>query len=89
VWALILVAAQRRTDSETRSALRLFCVGWWSGWTSATIARVAYPPPKELTPAASKRVTVLSIVLIAVGVISTIRALIRGQRPAASPADDR
>jgi hypothetical protein len=86
VWAVILVAAQRRTDSETRSAIRSFCVGWWSGWTSATIARVVYPPPKELTPAAAKRVGVLAIVLTAVGVISTVVVLIRGKRPAASAA---
>jgi hypothetical protein len=86
VWAVILVAAQRRTDSETRSAIRSFCVGWWSGWTSATIARVVYPPPNELTPAAAKRVGVLAIVLTAVGVISTVVVLIRGKRPAASAA---
>jgi len=78
VWAAILIIAQRRTDAETRSLMRLFCLGWWSGWTSATIARVVYPPPKALTPAASKRITVLSIVLMAVGITNTIRVLIRG-----------
>src|ERR1039458_4407810 len=35
------------TDSHSRSAIRLMCLGWWIGWTSATIARVVYPPPKK------------------------------------------
>ena len=52
VWAVILGVAQRRTDSETRRSIRLFCMGWWSHSTSATIARVVYPPPKK-RPAAS------------------------------------
>ena len=82
VWALILVVAQRRTAPDTRRTMRRFCGGWWSGWTSATIARVVYPPPKELTPEASRRVAVLSIGLMAVGVIRTILLLIRGERPA-------
>jgi hypothetical protein len=47
VWAVILVVTQTQTDSHTRSAIRLMCLGWWIGWTSATIARVVYPPPKK------------------------------------------
>jgi len=35
------------------------------GWTSATIARIGYPPPKQLTPAGEKRLRIISIVLIA------------------------
>lgn len=87
VWALILVLAQRRTDSETRRSIRLFCIAWWSGWASATIARVVYPPPRKLTPAASQRVTAVSIVLVAIGVINTARVLIVGKRPTAGAAD--
>jgi hypothetical protein len=82
VWAAILVVAERRLDSQTRNTLRLACGGWWSGWTSATIARVSYPPPKKLKPAAEKRLAIVSIGLIAVGLISVIRLLTTGKRPA-------
>jgi phosphatidylserine synthase len=82
VWAVILVVAERRLDSQTRNTLRLTCVGWWSGWTSATIARVSYPPPKKLKPAGEKRLGIVSIGLIAIGLISVIRLLITGKRPA-------
>jgi hypothetical protein len=82
VWAVILVFAERRLDSQTRKTLRLACSGWWSGWTSATIARVSYPPPKKLKPGAEKRLGIMSIGLIAVGLISAIRLLTTGKRPA-------
>ena len=52
------------------------------GWTSATIARTGYPPPKQLTPAAEKRLRTVSIVLITVGLTSTIRMLATGKRTA-------
>jgi hypothetical protein len=75
VWAVILFVTQRRTDSETRKTMQLFCVAWWSGWTSATIARVCYPPPKKLGPRADKTLQIASVVLIAIGVGSVIRFL--------------
>jgi hypothetical protein len=54
VWAVILVATDRCADAQTRDKVRTTCGGWWMGWTSATIARVVYPPPKKtrstLTP---------------------------------------
>jgi hypothetical protein len=87
VWAVILAVAQRRLDPGTRNTLRLACAGWWSGWTSATIARVGYPPPKKLKPGAEKRLGILSIVLIAVGLISVIRLLAAGKSPATSATD--
>lgn len=80
VWAAILAGAQRRLDAETRNTLRLFCMGWWSGWTSATIARVSFPPPRQLEPGAEKRLSIVSIVLTAVGLIGVIRLLARGKR---------
>jgi hypothetical protein len=55
-------------------------MGWWSGWTSATIARVSYPPPKKLRPGTEKGLRIVSIVLIAVGLISVIRVLATGKR---------
>jgi hypothetical protein len=84
VWSVILVVAQRRLDARTRNTLWLACSGWWAGWTSATIARVSYPPPKALKPRAEERLRSVSIVLIAVGLISVIRLLIAGKRPARS-----
>jgi hypothetical protein len=80
VWAVILAVAQRRLDPRTRNTLRLSCMGWWSGWTSATIARVGYPPPKKLKPGTEKKLGIVSSVLIAVGLTSVIRVLASGKR---------
>lgn len=87
VWSVILLLARRRLDSQTRNTLRLVCSGWWIGWTSATIARIGFPPPKRLTPAAEKRLRTVSIVLIALGVTSTIRVFATGNRPPGSAPD--
>ena len=78
VWAVILIATQRRTDSETRNTIRLACTGWWLGWTSASIARFVYPPPKKLKPELKNRVAMASLGLVAVGIISVIRLLVTG-----------
>ncbi len=82
VWAAILAIGQRRLDPETRSMLRLVCGGWWMGWTSATIARIGYPPPKGLTPRAERRLRTVSLLLVAVGLISVVRLLATGTRRA-------
>ena len=87
VWALILTIAQRRLDPERRNTLRLSCLGWWTGWTSATIARAGYPPPKPLTPKARKRLEIVSLVLVALGLISVTRVLAAGRRAAHTDAD--
>ena len=55
VWGVILLLARRQSDSQTRNTLRLVCGGWWLGWASATIARIVYPPPEQLTPASAVR----------------------------------
>jgi hypothetical protein len=81
VWAAILLLAQRRLNAQNRSTLRLVCGGWWIGWTSATIARIGFPPPKPLTPAAEKRLRIVSIVLVALGLTNTVRFLATGERP--------
>jgi hypothetical protein len=81
VWGVILLLARLRLDSQNRNTLRLVCGGWWLGWTSATIARIAYPPPKPLTPAAEKRLRIASIVLVALGLTNVIRFLIAGNPP--------
>jgi hypothetical protein len=86
VWGVILLLGRRRLDSQTWNTLRLVCGGWWMGWTSATIARIGYPPPKQLTPAGQKRLRMISIVLIALGLSSTIRVLAAGKRsPGSEP----
>src|SRR5579872_1098008 len=79
VWAVILLLAQRRLDPENRTTLRLVCGGWWMGWTSATIARIGYPPPKPLTPEAEKRLRTASLVLVALGLANAIRFLAAGK----------
>lgn len=86
VWGVILLLAQRRLDPRTRSTLRLVCGGWWMGWTSATIARAGCPPPKPLTPAREKRLRIVSIALVALGLTNTIRMLATGKRPPAKRA---
>jgi hypothetical protein len=79
VWGAILLLARRRLDSQDWDTLRLVCSGWWLGWASATIARIGYPPPKELTPAGEKRLRIASIVLVALGLTNTARILITGK----------
>ena len=73
VWSVILVLARRRLDAHTRRELQIVCGGWWMGWTSATIARIGYPPPKPLTPLGERRLRIASIVFVALGLSSTIR----------------
>ena len=86
VWAGILGAA-RGLDPGVQRTLRLSCAAWWSGWVSASIARVVYPPPSKLEPAAEKRLGVASLVLIALGLGSVVRLLLTGRRPASGAAD--
>jgi len=81
VWGVILLIGRRRLDSETCNTLRLVCGGWWIGWTSATIARIGYPPPKPLTPEGEKRLRMISSMLIALGLANTVRMLAAGKRP--------
>jgi len=75
VWAVILFITQRRADPEARKTMQLSCAAWWSGWTSATIARVGYPPPKKLGVTADRTLRIVSVVLIAVGIGGVIRFL--------------
>jgi hypothetical protein len=78
VWAAILVVARRRVDDETWKTLRLVSGGWWSGWTSATIARAGYPAPSPLTPGAKQRLERASLGLVALGLGNVVRVLVRG-----------
>jgi hypothetical protein len=87
VWGIILLLARRRMDSETANTLRLVCGGWWMGWTSATIARIGFPPPKPLTPAAEKKLRIVSSVLVALGLTNAVRVLATAKRPPKSAPD--
>lgn len=81
VWGVILLIGRRRLDSEAWNTVRLVCGGWWIGWTSATIARIGYPPPKPLTPEGKRRLRTISSVLVALGLANTVRMLAAGKRP--------
>lgn len=86
VWGIILLLGRRRLDSQTWNTLRLVCSGWWMGWTSATLARIGYPPPKPLATAGEKRLRIISSVLVALGLANTVRMFAAGKRPPASTA---
>ena len=85
VWGIILILGRRRLDPETGKTLRLVSGGWWIGWTSATIARIGYPPPKPLTPRGDKRLRIISTVLVALGLAGTIRMFVAGKQTPESP----
>jgi hypothetical protein len=46
-WAVIWAIAAAIDPKHTLRDLLLVFAGWVIGWTSATIARVVYPPPKK------------------------------------------
>lgn len=88
VWGAILVLGRRRLDAPTWRALRLVCGGWWVGWTSATVARAGFPPPKPLTPAGVTMLRNVSMALVALGLADVVRLFVSGKRVAAMlPAD--
>ena len=60
------------------------CSGWWMGWTSATIARDRLSTAQAADPAGEKRLRIISIVLVALGLISTRRMFAAGKRPPGS-----
>jgi hypothetical protein len=78
---VILLLGRRRLDAQSWNTLRLVCSGWWMGWTSATIARIGYPPAPQLTPAGEKRLRVISSMVIALGLASIVRMFAAGKRP--------
>lgn len=80
VWTVILLVARRVADTETREKLQLGCGAWWSGWTSATIARAGYPPPKKLGPRGEKALQIGSVPLVALGVGGAIRFIWSGRK---------
>jgi hypothetical protein len=51
VWAVILAIVATTGKTDTLHTFLLVFAGWAIGWTSATIARHVYPPPKTRHPA--------------------------------------
>jgi hypothetical protein len=88
-WAAILAVARRRLNDQAHANLRLVCMGWWTGWTSATIARIGYPPPKKLSPEGKKRLERSSLVLVAMGILNVVRLFVtEGRRGDSAPGAD-
>ena len=50
VWAVILAILAATGKKDKLRTIFPVCAGWWMGWTSATIARYGYPPPKSRPP---------------------------------------
>jgi hypothetical protein len=50
VWAVILAVVATTDKTDTVHTVLLIFAGWAIGWTSATIARYVYPPPKSRRP---------------------------------------
>jgi biotin transporter BioY len=46
IWAVILIAVAAGATAAKLHTFWLLFAGWVIGWTSATIARYVYPPPK-------------------------------------------
>ena len=46
VWAVILITVAATATGGKLHNYLLLAAGWAIGWTSATIARYVYPPPK-------------------------------------------
>ena len=80
VWAGLLAAGRSVLDDKNWAMLRVGAGGWWSGWLSASIARVAYPPPRELTDEGQARLAKVSLVLVILGLVNFLRLLITGRR---------
>jgi hypothetical protein len=47
VWAVVLLVVGTTAKKGTFHTFLLVGAGWAIGWTSATIARSVYPPPKH------------------------------------------
>jgi hypothetical protein len=47
VWAIILLIVGTTAKKDTFHTFLVVFAGWAIGWTSATIARSVYPPPKQ------------------------------------------
>ncbi|MEA2314534.1 MAG: hypothetical protein QOI03_1226 [Solirubrobacteraceae bacterium] len=46
-WAVLWIIVGIRSSEATQEHVLFVFLGWLLGWTSATIARAVYPPPKH------------------------------------------
>jgi len=51
-WGVVWAIVAATLPNKTLNYILVLFMGWVIGWTSATIARVLYPPPKPRHPAA-------------------------------------
>jgi hypothetical protein len=47
-WAALWVILALTSKKGTLNGVLLVFIGWMIGWTSATLARSLYPPPKKM-----------------------------------------
>jgi hypothetical protein len=47
VWAVILIGVHAKGNSDKFHTFLLIFLGYGIGWTSGTVARFVYPPPKR------------------------------------------
>lgn len=52
VWIVLIAIGLARGNTTTQHTVLFVMLGWWIGWTSATIGRYVYPPPKKYRHAA-------------------------------------
>ena len=46
-WAVLWIILATTAKKETLNDVLMVFTGWLIGWTSATLARSLYPPPKK------------------------------------------
>jgi len=46
VWGVLLAIVAATQTAQTRNRMLIVFGGWLIGWTSASVARLVYPPPK-------------------------------------------
>jgi membrane protein DedA with SNARE-associated domain len=47
VWIVLIAIGVATGKTSTQHTVLFVILGWAIGWTSATIARYIYPPPKK------------------------------------------
>jgi hypothetical protein len=46
-WAILWIVVSTQSSGATQEHVLFVFLGWLLGWTSATIARAVYPPPRS------------------------------------------
>jgi hypothetical protein len=53
VWIVLIAVGVATGKTSTQHTILFVILGWAIGWTSATIARYVYPPPKKYRESAN------------------------------------